>query len=204
MGRKILLLARITRLPQEIINQELQAIVKRPNFLRFNECRYQSFTVQSGVSSTSLVLSGLVGKVNSIWFVVRPVSGLTGNNLFSFTEIKDFSILNSSGTNISSGQVTPSRFALLQIGNDQSKSSYLAEPYATTPYNSFLYVYSFAADLAEQHASAGNYSHYEFRGQEQLQINFATTLAANYQVDVWGSIQSGISQSLTNVRKETI
>ena len=39
---------------------------------------------------------------------------------------------------------------------------------------------------------------------EQLQINFSSTLGSNYQIDVWGSIQSGISQSLTNVRKETI
>jgi hypothetical protein len=156
--------------------------------------------VQSGVSATTLVLTPIVGKVSVIYFIVRPVSGLTGNNAFNYTAISSFAILGAGGDNIVGGVVIPSNLNLLQMGKWWSASSYLSESFSGIS-NANLYSYSFSADPVKAFESGTNYTTRPFIGSEQLQLNFTGSLAANVQVDVYCFLESAIEQTATTIKK---
>jgi hypothetical protein len=194
------LIARITRLDSETVNQSLQQMARVPRHYLFYETRYATFTVQSGVSATTLVLTPIVGKVSVLYFIVRPVASLTGNNAFSFTNIASFAILGAGGDNIVGGVVIPSALNLLQLGKWWSLSSYLADAYNGTS-NSYVYTYSFSADPVKAFDSGASYTTRNFIGSEQLQINFASTLGSNVQIDLFAYLESGIEQTATTIKK---
>jgi hypothetical protein len=197
------LIARVTRLDSESVANSLAQIARTPKHYLFYETRYATFTVQAGVSSTTLVLTPIVGNVGMLYFVVRPSASLTGNNAFSFTAINNFAMLGAGGESIVGGTVIPSSLNLLTMGKWWSKSSYLADSFSGTS-NAYVYSYSFSADPALAFENGAHYTTRKFNGSEQLQIQFGSALETNVQVDVFAYLECAIEQTATTIKKLSI
>ena len=197
------LLMRVTRLREAEANQlRKEQALNKANHYKMNDLRVQSNTIQSGVSSATIVLSAITGPVSHLIFVVRPSASLTGNGAFAFTAISSYEILNSSGQNIVGGQAISNSQALLVIGNNNSKSSYLSEnALGITNNNANVYVYSFSADCVESADSAVSLGTHQFTGAEQLKVNFTGALGANVQVDVLAYTEALLSLGQNVVKK---
>ncbi len=86
--------------------------------------------------------------------------------------------------------------ALLYLGRSWTKSSYLAETaLGVTNNNANVYVWSFSASAHETAESGIDMNTYKFTGNEQLQIIFATTLAAGVTIDVYAHMNSIVEVS---------
>ena len=72
-------ICRITRMTQQVINDTTQMLMKMPTTYLFSDVKYQSFVAQSGISTFTGVLSNITGKLQALYFVVRPTTGLTGD-----------------------------------------------------------------------------------------------------------------------------
>lgn len=197
------LLMRVTRLREAESNQlRREQALNKAHHYKMNDLRVQSNTVQSGVSSATIVLSAITGPVSHLIFVVRPSASLTGNNAFAFTAISSYEILNSSGQNIVGGQAISNSQALLVIGNNNSKSSYLSEnALGITNNNANVYVYSFSADCVESADSAVSLGTHQFTGAEQLKVTFTGALGANAQVDILAYTEALLSLGQNVVKK---
>ena len=148
------------------------------------------------------VLSAITGPVSHLIFVVRPSASLTGNNAYAFTPITSYEILNSSGQNFVGGQAINNSEALLVLGNNNSKSSYLTEQaLGVTDNKANVYVYSFSSDCIESAVSAVSLGTHNFTGAEQLKITFTSALAANVQVDILAYTEALLSLGQNGVRK---
>jgi hypothetical protein len=83
------------------------------------------------------------------------------------------------------GQPVSSTYALTLLSKDWTQSSYLNEIIdATTNNYAYAYMYSFGADPVSTAKSGASYNHWNFMGNEQLQIQFGTAPSTNFQVDV--------------------
>ena len=137
----------------------------------------------------------------ALFFVVRKTSELTTDNVYQFTKIKDFAILDSSSSNCVGGQVIPSALALQYLNNFYSKSSYTSETdigcniaQSVTENKANVYAWSFSSNVVQALHSGLLLGHKRFQGNEQLQLNFTGSLSAAVQVDVWAYCQSAIEQ----------
>ena len=197
------LLMRVTRLREEEANQLKREQGKNKALhYKMNDLRTQQYTAQTGVSSVNIVLSAITGPVSHLIFVVRPSASLTGNNAYAFTPITSYEILNSSGQNFVGGQAINNSEALLVLGNNNSKSSYLTEQaLGVTDNKANVYVYSFSSDCIESAVSAVSLGTHNFTGAEQLKITFTSALAANVQVDILAYTEALLSLGQNGVRK---
>ena len=197
------LIAKVTRLREEETNAlKMELFSKKQIHAKFNDLKNQSYTVNSGVTSTNIVMSAITGPICYLIFVVRPTASLTGNNAFNFTAISSYEILNSSGQNIIGGSPISNAQALLVNGNDWSTSTYLSEnALGTTNNNSNVYIYSFSADPSDSAQNARSLGAYNFVGSEQLKLNFVGSLAASVQVDVLAYAESVLVQTKNTVNK---
>jgi len=182
-------------------NQNL--IRSRAHHFPFTELRFGTFVVNSGTASTSIVLTPITGNVSLLLFTVRPVSGLTGESAYNYTAISNFSILDSTSTNIVGGQAIPSALNLLVMANNWFKSSYTNENSAGygTNNGANVYSFSFGADPISTIESSVFLNSFKFTGNEQLQIQFTGTLGANVQVDVYAFVESYVEVTQNSVRK---
>lgn len=196
------LIAKISRMSQDDLQARKVAVAKNPHHYRFTELRYGTFTVQSGVSSASIVLNPIVGPVSFLLFTVRPTNALTGNSGIQYTAISNFAILDNTGTNVTGGQVIPSAMALQVLGKDWSLSSYLGETaIGLTDNKANVYMFSFASDPIETVERGISTGSYHFRGSEQLQIAFTGSLASAVQVDLYALCDSVLEVSGSGIRK---
>lgn len=197
------LLMRVTRLREEEARRlKGEMAVSKALHYKFTDLRTQSNTINSGVSSANIILSAITGPVAYLVFVVRPSASLTGNGAFAFTAIASYEILNNSGQNIVGGQAINNSEALLVIGNNNSKSSYLAEnALGITNNNANVYVYSFAADAVDSSENAVSSGVHNFSGSEQLKINFTSSLGAAVQVDVLAYTEAMLSMTPGGAKK---
>lgn len=198
------LLAKVTRLREEEANAlKMEMFQKKFLHFKFNDLKTQAFTVNSGVTSTNLVLSAITGPISHIMFVVRPTASLTGNSAFAFTAINQYELLNSSGQNFIGGQPIVNSQALLMIGNEVSKSSYLSETaLGLTNNNANVYVYSFSADCCETARDGVSLGTHNFSGSEQLKLTFVSSLGAAVQVDVLAYSEAILQLSKGAVNKK--
>jgi hypothetical protein len=197
------LLTRVTRLRDgEVACIRKSLAAAKALTYRFNDLKQQSYTVNSGVSSTNIVLSAVTGPVSYLIFVVRPVASLTGNSAFAFTALTSFELLNSSGQNFVGGQSISNSEALLIIGNRCSKSSYLSETALGVTNNAAnVYIYSFSADAAESAENAVSMGTHNFTGTEQLKVTFTSSLGAAVQVDVMAYTEAVLAVGTHSVKK---
>ena len=192
------LLVSLSRLESASVASIKKELVRSPHDYQFTELRIGSYTVASGSTNTSIILSSLVGPVSFLYFVVRP-TGAYGDNYFTYTAIKDFAILDSGSTNIVGGQAMPSSLALTVYNRDWLLSSYTAE----TPNNN-VYIYSFGASPSQTMWSGKVYNHHNFIGSEQLQINFNSALTSSVQIDIYAQVNAYIKSSATDVKKISV
>jgi hypothetical protein len=196
------LLARISYLDQNTMNQRLQFISKTPRHYRYNETKYQNININSGVNSANIILTSLTGRVDTIFFVCRPSNALTGSSTTNFTQIQSLNLTNSSGTSMIGGQFVSDRVAQLALNKWWSISSFSAEGY-TGVNNSFVYMWSFSCDPSKTAHSGANQNYHVFQGNENLILNFVYTLATAYTIDVFASCQCALPQTLNGVQKLT-
>ena len=199
------LIARVTRLQSSEITNRLRSIARTPEHYKFNELRYGTFAVNSGVSSTSIVLTPLTGQCNYLFFTVRPTASITGEGYYNYTAISNYAILDGTSTNIVGGQSIPNAMALLYLGREWSKSSYLSETALSTTNNGAnVYIWSFSASNVETAETGVDMNTYKFTGNEQLQITFTGSLAASVTVDVYAHMASVVEVSSNSVKKLSI
>jgi hypothetical protein len=193
------LLARVTQLTPQLSNNLLLEISKIQRDNLFLATRHMPVTIQSGVLNSTIVLTGIVGSVHSIYFVVRPSSGLTKENQYNYTAIKDFQILNSSGNSLIGGSVVPSTFNLLVQQRWWVLSSFPAQAFTGTS-NSYVYMYSFSVDPSSAMKNSANYSSQAFTGNEQLIINFNNALPSTHQIDIFSLVESSVKQGANSIQ----
>ena len=195
------------KLPADIAAARLNAMIKKPEHNLFHNLRYSPFAISSGVSQTTIVLTPFVGNVVGLFFVVRPTASLTKNDIYQFTAITNYAILDSTSSNCVGGQPIPSALALNYLNLFYSRSSYTAETAAganlagtVADNKANVYAWSFSSNLPEALQNGLLLGHRKFLGNEQLQITFAASLSAAVQVDVWAYCQSVIEQGANYVK----
>ena len=200
-------ICKITRMDQATANNKIMQLNKTPSHFFFHDLRIGTFNVSSGNTKSQIVLTSITGKVALMFFVVRnndSTSGYsyTGENLFQFVKIKDFSILNSSSTNIVGGQQVVDSLALQYLNLYWSASSYSNETsLGITDNKANVYCWSFSADPIDAITSGRLLSSHQFTGQEQLLINFTASTTYNYQVDVFAFTESMLEVASNYVKK---
>ena len=196
------LLAKVIRMGAEEAMAKRQALMKRPQHFRFSELRYMPVTVQSGVSSASIVLTGISGRISHLMFTVRPSASLGNDNAFAYTAISGFSILDATSTNVTGGITISHSQAVTLLNREWSQSSYTSEvALSGTNNNANVYLYSFCSDPVELMHSGQASGYMQFLGSEQLQITFASTLGANVQVDIYAYNEAVVEVSHNSVKK---
>ena len=195
-------ICKVTKLPAEIAQARLNAMVKSPEHNIFHNVRYSPFAISSGSASATIVLTPFVENIVSLFFVVRSTSSLTGDNCYQFTKIKDFAILDSSSSNTVGGQAIPSALAIQYLNNFYSQSSYTSETdigcniaQTVTDNKANVYCWSFSSNPVLSLEKGLLLGHRKFVGNEQLQLNFTSSLSAAVQVDVFAYCQSAIEQA---------
>jgi hypothetical protein len=204
-------ICRVTRLPTTVVSQQLALMSKLPFSHIFHDLRYATFTLASGVTSSTVVLTPVVGRVAALIFVARPTASLTGNNAFSYTAISNFAVLNSSSSNIVGGQAINSALALEILGMYNVRSSYLCETSVgantvgtVQNNNANVYIWSFSSDLIGAVSNGQCLNSYQFQGNEQLQIQWASTLAASMQMDVYALTEAVLTQGVSGIVKSAL
>ena len=194
------LICSITRLNSEVNSSKMLHLSKQIEHYKFSELRYGTFASNAGGTNYTYVLNSIVGKVDYLIFVVRNTALLNQDNQFRFNQILNFSILDSSSTNITGGQALASTYALTLLSKDWVQSTYLTE----SANNSNAYLYSFGADPTSTAKAGASFNHWHFQGNEQLQIQFASATTAAFQVDLYAHIQAAIEVAPSYVKKITL
>ena len=114
---------------QKVIDDTVMMLTKMPTTYLFSDIKYQSFVAQSGISQFTGVLSNITGKVQALYFVVRPTTGLTGDNVFDFTEISTYELRDGGSQSIIGGSVVKSTFSQTIQAATWMKSYYLNDSY---------------------------------------------------------------------------
>ena len=196
------LIAKVTRLQSADVANRIRSISARPEHYKFNELRFGTFSVNAGVAQTSIVLTPLVGNCNFLVFTIRPTASITGEGYYNYTALSSYAILDGTSTNIVGGQNIPNAMALLYLGREWSRSSYLSETALNTTNNGAnVYIWSFSADCIETATTGVDMNTYRFSGNEQLQINFVSALAAGVTIDVYAHMATVVEVSNNAVKK---
>ena len=197
------LIVKLSRESPELATISQNLIKTRPHHFPFTELRFGTFVVNAGTANTSIVLTPITGNVSFLLFTVRPTASLTGESAYSYTAISNFAILDGTSTNIVGGQAIPSQLNLLIMANNWIKSSYTNETSVGSGVNTNanVYCYSFGADPITTVENATFLNSVKFSGNEQLQIQFTSSLGASVQVDVYAFVESYVEVSSNSVRK---
>jgi hypothetical protein len=165
--------------------------------------RYMPATIQSGVSSASIVLTGINGNISHLIFVVRPSASLANDNAFAFTAISNFSILDATSTNVTGGVAISHSQAMPVLNREWCQSTYTAEIAlgTGTNNNANVYQYCFCTDPVGLMQSGTGSGCMKFVGSEQLQIQFASALGASTQVDIFAYNESVLEVGAKSVNK---
>jgi hypothetical protein len=188
-------LLNVSKLENAEVNYRLKDLRTTVQSYQFNELRWGNYNINAGASTSSIVLTSIVGPVSFLKFVVRPL-GSVGDNYFNYLAIKDFSILNAGSTNIVGGSAIPSAQALYILNRDWTRGSFSTE--------SNVYIYSFGASPVDTIYTGKIYNYYRFKGSEQLVLNFTSPLPLAVSVDIYAYVNSAVQLSSTNTKKITL
>jgi hypothetical protein len=139
------LLTKVIKLRPDEIEARKNDIAKRPIHMKYPETRMMTTTIQSGVSSASVNLTGLGnGRYSHLLFVVRPSASLNNDSCYQFTPITSYALLDSSGANMVGGQVI-THSQQLNMNKNNTLSTYTSENALTylTDNKANVYMYSF-------------------------------------------------------------
>jgi hypothetical protein len=158
------------------------------------DTRTQSWTIASGTSSSSLVLSGITGYVPFVIFSIRGTSPTGSGNWTYNTSLSQFEILSGSSENITGGQPIKSDFNRYILGHNWTSTTFLSE-------SAGVYMYSFASDPISALSTGSNMSGFHFQGSEQLKLTFSSSLSSAVQVDLWAPAYSAIEANGQQFKK---
>lgn len=174
----------MSRLSVSHLDQLTNQLTKSINHYRYLQVVTQSQQVISGANAVSFKLTNFQGQLSFFYFVVRPLSGLTGNSQYSFTAIRDFEVKTSTGTSLCGGNPISHSMALFYINRNWVRSSFQSESGMN------VYLYSYSPDPAEAFESGVGVNAYNYTGDELLTINFNSALGSAHQVDCYGYINA--------------
>jgi len=202
------LVCKTTKLPPDVAQNRLALMNTQPEHNLYHDLRYGIFNINSGVTSSQIVLSSITGKVAFIFFTVKNVNALAGDGAFTYNKISGFSLLDSTSSNITSGQVISDALSLNYLSQYWTNSSYLSE--TATGSNSQgtivnngsnIYLWSFSSDPMNALSTGRLLSSREFKGAEQLQLFYTSSLATNVQVEVYAMCESILEQGSMTIKK---
>lgn len=197
------LIAKITRLRTQEVELKKRELMDRPQHFKFNEPRSMFPTIPVGVTSTNIVLQGISGRISMLFFVMRAVGATTNGNYFAFNPLVSYNILDSSSTNISGGQAISNSEALGVLSRDWISSSYLSEQaLSQVNNNANVYFYSFCTDPKSTICNGISTGHWNFTGNEQLQLNFASALGSAYNLEIYAYNNAVVEISKNGVDKK--
>lgn len=200
------IIAKITRLPPDVASSRLALMSRNPEANLFHNLKYGTFTVQSGVTTTNIVLTPIVGNVAFMAFVVRPTNALVFNSCYQYTAISNYAIVGSDGANCVGGSAIPSQLCLQYLMQNWSRSSYTTETSiganlagAVNNNSANVYGWSFSSNPQEAIGSGLLLGNRRFMGSEQLQLTFTASLGSNVQVDVYAFTESVLTQGASSI-----
>jgi len=170
-----------------------QAIAKIPRNIRILDKNHQPVLVQSGISSTRIVLAGLVGDYAFLFFTVRSLSPKNAD-LMTYTEIDSYRILDGSSENIIGRAVSDTESRLV-YGRNWIDTSFF------TDNAQHIYLYSFANNPSAVFKSGNYLGSRVFGGNEQLEINFTSSLISQVQIDIYAYSYSALQIHQNGIRK---
>jgi hypothetical protein len=191
---------KMTKLPSDALQREIQTIAKIPKHLRFHESRYVNGVALSGTSSYTLPLTNIVGKVSNFFFVVRPTTGLTLDATFSYSDILNFAILDGGSTNVVGGQSITSLYNRTIMSQHWNRSFYMLDAFNGTS-NSFVFQYSWSHNPFDATNNGKSQSFRQFMGSEVLQINWSSALGANMDITAFAMTQAYVELTPTSSKR---
>jgi hypothetical protein len=202
------LLVKATRIPSDLAQHRVLSMKSVPEHYLYHALINGSFNVQSGVSQSNITLSPINGKVALFYFVVRPVISSSTDDSTKYTKIKSFSINNSAGSNITSGQQISSEMSLSYLSPYWTTSSYLSETAtgasltgAIVDNGANVYMWSFSSNPVRAMHTGARLSSQVFTGSETLTINWTSALTQAYTVDVFCMREQYVALSSFKVDK---
>ena len=195
------LICKVLRLDINTAQARLTAMMKKPEHNLYHSLRYATFPVNSGVTSTTVVLTPIVGSVAFMFFTVRNTNAINGDNAFKFNAISSFNILGGDGSSIVGGQPVPSAVALQYLAQYYSRSSFHTENSigsiltgATNDQGANVYCWSFSHDPVNALTLGQALGSRKMIGAEQLQLVFPSSLGSNVSIDVFAFCESILEQ----------
>ena len=208
------LIVNLTRLGPELNQFRLQALNRGPEHYKFLEMRYGTTSIPVNGNANSqfnYVLNSVTGNVVFFLAVVRPA--LNSNRLplsvggayqpCRYTPVLNFSLLDSTSTNITGGQPIPMSLVQHYLSRKWTTSSYYEDIGEDGVSKSNAVMYSFANDPA----SAANYGassgSHRFLGSEQLQLQFASAITQGLTLDIYAFVEASLEFTPTYIKKLT-
>ena len=189
------LLVKLVKFDTNIMNYKLNQLSRGRYQALFCSNLYQTYNILSGSISSSVTLSNFINaNINYIYFILRPITGLTksaGNNYLNY--ISAFNILNSSNESICGG-IIPASQALYVLNRDTTKGSYTSETNSSV----FFWHHTKNAILT---LSSGLPDARMYTGNETLNLFFTTALTSSIQVDVFASSVAIFNQTTSGCQK---
>jgi hypothetical protein len=156
-------------------------------------------------------LNSVTGNVVYFLAVVRPL--LNDNRLplavggayqpSRYTPVFNFSLLDSTSTNISGGQPIPMSLVQHYLSRKWTTSGYYEDIGEDGLSKSNAVMYSFANDpssAANYGASSGSH---RFLGSEQLQLTFASPITQGLTLDIYAYVEASLEITPTYIKKLT-
>jgi hypothetical protein len=183
-----------SRIPPSISTYTTSLLAKSPLHFGMKDIQQQTFTVASGVTSTSLVLTAMNGFVSTIIFAIRSSSPTNNNALTYNTTLTSFEILSGSSENIVGGQPITDALSRYIQGGRWFSTTFLND-------GAGVYAYAHSIDPLESFNSAAQLGGHQYGGSEVLRLNFSTALSAAAQVDVYALTHAALEVSPVGVKK---
>jgi hypothetical protein len=193
-------ICKITRLDSPSATLRLADMTAQNYHSIFHDLHYATFTVPAGNLSSTIILAPVVGNVATMFFTIR--ASVIGSNQWVYLPLSSFALLDSASTNIVGGQVLPASLCANILNMGWCKSSYNTETaFGSNNQNANIYMWSFSADPVAALSQGQCLTSRKFYGQEQLQLNFASALGSQVQVDVYAMVESVLEQTPSSVKK---
>ena len=193
-------ICKVTRLDSLTAQSHLKAMAIQPYHHVFHDNVYFPYSVPSGVTTVTTVLSGITGNVAALYFTVR--ASTIGTGFYTFSQLASFNIADNTGTNIVGGQNLTASLCANILNKDWCKSSYFAETsFGTTDTKANFYCFAFSGDIVSALSYGQCLTSRKFTGNETLTLVFPSALAAAVQVDVYACVESVLEISPSSVRK---
>lgn len=237
------LVVNVTRLGDDIHTYRLQSLNKGPEHYKFLEMRYGTTVIPANSNPApafNYVLNAVTGNVVFLLAIIRPTGnkgpGSTSTNIvidpFQYIPVSNFSLLDSTSTNISGGQ--PVSLSLLKeyLSRKWTASSYYSDirnvyvdsiingpdyykQYTGNNYfsttggrlqdsTSHAILYSFSDDPVGAANSGRSAGGHRFKGSEQLQVQFSSPLATAYNLEIYAYVEGALETTPVYIKKVTL